>query len=186
MVRVKEHMQPLIRAAWSATSEPPAMTSGKALSVSTTHSHSPARGPSVSVHLTPLPTSLTTPRSNLSTHIPLKLQHTYPPFPAIYMICTAMGWQCWCRACVQVLSTIPWSHLTQFRWISQHFALQNCPPKQNKLRETSLKTPCFTFINVCHWPSWLQIWVSAVISVNKPVFVFILIRTSQVALKEMQ
>lgn len=25
----------------------------------------------------------TTPRSNLSTHIPLKLQHTYPPFPAI-------------------------------------------------------------------------------------------------------
>lgn len=79
---------PVIRAAWSATSEPPVTTSGKALSVSTTRSQSAARGPSASVHLPPL----TAPRSNLSTHIPLKLQRSYPPFPATDMICTLMLW----------------------------------------------------------------------------------------------
>lgn len=82
MVRVKEHMQPRhqnhIRTARHDQWKGPVCT----------RSQSPAGGPSASVHSPPL----TTPRSNLSTHIPLKLQHTYPPFPAIYMICTLMGW----------------------------------------------------------------------------------------------
>lgn len=46
----------------------------KALSVSTTRSQSPAPQP--------LPPQ-TMPHSNLGRHIPLKLQHTYPLFPAI-------------------------------------------------------------------------------------------------------
>lgn len=81
MVRVKEHMQPRHQAAWSATSQPSVTTSGKAMCASTTQSQSRARGPSASVHLPPL----TTPRSNLSTHIPLKLQRA--PLSAVYTIC---------------------------------------------------------------------------------------------------
>lgn len=68
---------PIIRAAWSPTSEPPVTSSGKAPSVSTTRSQSLARGPSSSVSLPPQ----TTPRSKFKRTYSVEITACVPTLP---------------------------------------------------------------------------------------------------------